>query len=420
MTAVESVRAAGQAALVAAGILRTVPDEQVRVALESAADLLIGATNSVLDANAEDVAAARAAGMSSGLLDRLRLDPARIADAQGQLRELAITPPVDRLRFLRDLPEGGRVYERRVPVGVIGATYEARPAVTLDVAGQVLRARSAAILRTGSAALGTATRLVDDVLAPALRAGDLPADAVALIREPGHEAAEALVTQPDLIPLVIVRGSGETTRTLATLGATAGVRVLSHADGGAVLYADVSAAGETLASLIRTGVDRLGVCNRLNLLLIHQARWEEFTAMAATVLAAVGVRALLPPHDLPLGHEWALDAGRQATVTVAPVEGPAQAAALASGQTSGIAATVVTEDAAAAAAFLEAWDGTGGFWNATTRLLDGHRLLGVPETGINLDRVPGPRGPVTFSDLTLRQFVVLPDSDHAVAETLRT
>jgi glutamate-5-semialdehyde dehydrogenase len=228
------------------------------------------------------------------------------------------------------------------------------------------------------------------------------------VREPGHAAAEALVGLPDLVPLVIVRGSGATTRRLTALGAAAGVRVLAHADGGGVLYADASADAGVLRGLVTAGIDRLGVCNRLNLLLVHSARWEELSSLAAEALAAAGVRAVLPPHELPLGHEWALDGGNEATVTVAPVDGPAQAAALASRETSGIAATVCAQDEDAAVAFLSAWDGTGGFWNTTTRLLDGYRLLGVPETGISVDRVPGPRGPVTFPDLALRQFVVLP------------
>lgn len=416
--AVAAVREVAAAAASAAVRLRTAPDEQVDRALRAAAAHLDEAVDGVLDANAEDVAAARSGGMSDVLLDRLRLDAGRLEGASAQLLELAATEPAPRLAYVRELADGSRVYERRVPVGVIGATYEARPAVTLDIAGQVLRARSAGVLRTGSAALRSAVRLVDDVVAPALAEAGLPAGAVGLVREPGHATAEALVTQPDLVPLVIVRGSGNTTRRLGALGAAAGVRVLAHADGGGVLYADVSADPDRLRALVRAGVDRLGVCNRLNLLLVHRDRWEELSDLAARELDTAGVHAQLPPHDLPLGHEWALDDGREATVTLQPVDGPLEAAAVASRETSGIAATVVTEDAAAALAFLGAWDGTGGFWNTTTRLLDGYKLLGVPETGISVDRVPGPRGPVTFPDLTLRQFVVLPPGGDELAGPL--
>jgi glutamate-5-semialdehyde dehydrogenase len=97
-------------------------------------------------------------------------------------------------------------------------------------------------------------------------------------------------------------------------------------------------------------------------------------------------------------------------VTVAPADGPAQAAAIANTETSGLAASVVTTDPDAAREFLDAYAGTGAFWNASTRLLDGFRLRGVPETGINVDHVPGPRGPVTFEDLYLRQYVVTPSA----------
>jgi glutamate-5-semialdehyde dehydrogenase len=128
------------------------------------------------------------------------------------------------------------------------------------------------------------------------------------------------------------------------------------------------------------------------------------------LLAEHGLRASLPPHDHALGHEWALDDGHEATVTVAPAEGPADAAAIANRETSGLAAAIATADEAAARAFLDTYAGTGAFWNATTRLLDGVKLRRVPETGINVDHVPGPRGPVVFTDLCLRQYVVVPAS----------
>ena len=128
-----------------------------------------------------------------------------------------------------------------MPVGVIGAVFEARPNVTIDVASQVLKARSAAVLRTGAAALGSATALVELVIAPSLRENGVPAEAVQLVPTPGHAGADALVGLPDLVPLVVVRGSGEVTRRLSALGAAAGTRVLAHADGGGVLYLDASA-----------------------------------------------------------------------------------------------------------------------------------------------------------------------------------
>jgi glutamate-5-semialdehyde dehydrogenase len=162
-------------------------------------------------------------------------------------------------------------------------------------------------------------------------------------------------------------------------------------------------------SLVESSLDRLGVCNRLNLLLVHPSRWDELVPRLTELLDRIGISVSMPPHAHPLGHEWALDAGHEATVTLAPADGPRAAAVLANDETSGLAAAIVTEDDAAAAEFIGAYAGTGAFWNASTRLLDGFKLFSVPETGINIDAVPGPRGPVTFRDLYLRQFVVTPD-----------
>jgi glutamate-5-semialdehyde dehydrogenase len=171
---------------------------------------------------------------------------------------------------------------------------------------------------------------------------------------------------------------------------------MAHADGGGVLYLDEAADASLAEQLIEASLDRLGVCNRLNLLLVHPDRWDSLVPLTLTLLNRLGIAASLPPHAHPLGHEWALDAGHEATVTIAPADGAY------------VAAAIVTADQAAAAEFLGAYAGTGAFWNATTRLLDGFKLLSVPETGINIDAVPGPRGPVTFRDLYLRQFVVTP------------
>ena len=264
------------------------------------------------------------------------------------------------------------------------------------------------MLRTGSAGLRSAIALADEVIAPALAKAGLDPEAIQLVRVPGQAAAYALVREPRLIPLVILRGSGASTRALAAEGAAHGVRTLAHADGGGVLYIHSSSQRSVASALIDASLDRLGVCNRLNLLLLDRQLWDAWLPEITAQLGRLGIAASLPPHDHPLGHEWALDSEREATVTIAPATGPGEAAAIANDETSGLAAGIAATDAEAAAEFLGAYTGTGAFWNATTRLLDGFKLLQVPETGINIDAVPGPRGPVTFRDLVLRQFVVTP------------
>jgi glutamate-5-semialdehyde dehydrogenase len=403
-----AVEDAARAARDTVADLASVPDRQLDHALRAMAEHLGLHAADVLAANAEDMRAARAGGVRDALADRLRLDDARLSGIAGQLRALADIPAEPSRRAIRDLPGGLRLEECRRPVGVIGANFEARPNVVVDIASQFVKSRNAGVLRTGSAAIRSAIALADQVIAPALSQAGLDSAMIQLIRAPGQDSARALVRQPGLIPLVILRGSGDSTRSLAADAARHGVRTMAHADGGAVLYLDAAAETAMAETLVEASLDRLGVCNRLNLLLVHPARWDELVPLLVKLLDRLSIAAALPPHTLPLGHEWALDAGHEATVTIAPADGPRAAAVLANIETSGLAAAIVTQDRAAAAEFLGAYAGTGAFWNATTRLLDGFKLLSMPETGINIDTVPGPRGPVTFRDLHLRQFVVTP------------
>ncbi|HUY50460.1 MAG TPA: aldehyde dehydrogenase family protein [Streptosporangiaceae bacterium] len=409
----KAVIACGEAARDGAASLARATDEVINQALRGMAALLTGQAPRILAANAADMADGEAAGLGRGLLDRLRLDAGRIEDMARQIGLLADAPFPAELSPISELPGGPssgrlRLAERRVPVGVIGANFEARPNVTIDIASQLLKSRNAGVLRTGGAALRSAAALADQVIAPAAERAGLDPGALQLVRSADREAAVELVRQPGLIPLVILRGSGETTRSLAAEAAKRGVRTLAHADGGGVLYLDRGADPAMATRIITESLDRLGVCNRLNLLLICSDVWPQLLRTALEAMEALGVAPSLPPHEHPLGQEWALEAGNEATVTVAPADSPAAAAEVANSCTSGLAAGIVTADPAAAREFLGAYRGTGAFWNASTRLLDGFKLRGIPETGINVDHVPGPRGPVTFHDLCLRQYVIVP------------
>jgi glutamate-5-semialdehyde dehydrogenase len=407
--AAAAVIAAGQAANAGADPLRAMPAEGLDDALRAIAAHLVKSAAVVIDANADDVRRATADGLGDAFVDRLTLDAERVEAMADQLRALADVPAEPTRSYVRDLPGGLVLQEWRRPVGVIGANFEARPNVVIDVASQLIKSRNAGVLRTGSSAITSAAVLVDDVIGSAMAESGLDPAAIQLLRVPGHDTAVALVRQPRLIPLVILRGSGDSTRALAREAALHGVRTLAHADGGAVIYVDKSADAELALRIIERSLDRLGVCNRLNLLLVHRAVWEQ-TVPAVTALAdRLGIAVSLPPHAHSLGHEWALDAGAEATITLAVAESAVDAADVANRETSGLAAAIVAADADAARRFLDTYAGTGAFWNATPRLLDGFKLLSVPETGINTDVVPGPRGPVTFRDLYLRQYAVVPE-----------
>jgi len=406
--AAAAVAAAGAAAQAAAGRLRQMPADGLDETLRGMAARLREREAAVVAANAEDVRAARAGGLASAFVDRLTLDAARVAGMAGQLETLADVAAEPDRTVVRDLEDGLELQQWRRPVGVIGANFEARPNVVVDIASQLIKSRNAGVLRTGSSAIRSAGVLIDEVVGPAMAAGGLDPAAIQLLREPGRESAFALVREPGLIPLVILRGSGESTRALAREAALHGVRTLAHADGGAVIYLDRSADEDLALRLIERSLDRLGVCNRLNLLLVQQESWDAMLPVVTTLTERLGVAVSLPPHRHPLGLEWALQPGSEATITMAPAAGAEDAAAIANRETSGLAACVVAADGAAASRFLDAYAGTRAFWNATPRLLDGFKLLHLPETGINIDAVPGPRGPVTFRDLYLRQYAVVP------------
>jgi glutamate-5-semialdehyde dehydrogenase len=264
-----------------------------------------------------------------------------------------------------------------------------------------LKSLNGAVLRTGGAALRTVTVLVDDVLRPALADAGLPPGAVGLVRTPEHEGAHALVSLPHVLPLVILRGSGETTALLEREAAQHGVRTLAHAEGGGVLYLHRAADPDKARAIVSASLDRLGVCNRLNLLLC-----DDPSLVPEEVLRELGIAVREPGR---LGHEWANDPEHVASVTVHAVSGPDEAARIANEETSGLAAAIVTEDADVAREFLDGYRGTAAFWHAPTRFTDGFALTGAPETGINVGWTPGPRGPVTYRDLWLRQYRVVGD-----------
>ena len=210
--AAAAVAAAGRAALAAAGQLRQMPADGLDAALRAIAARLRERSAEVIAANADDVRAARSEGLAAAFVDRLRLDQARIEAMADQLRALAeVAAEPDHAR-VRDLQDGLELQEWRRPVGVIGANFEARPNVVVDVASQLIKSRNAGVLRTGSSAIGSAGVLVDEVVGPAMAGAGLDPAVIQLLRAPGRQTAFALVRQPALIPLVILRGSGESTR----------------------------------------------------------------------------------------------------------------------------------------------------------------------------------------------------------------
>jgi glutamate-5-semialdehyde dehydrogenase len=173
-----------------------------------------------------------------------------------------------------------------------------------------------------------------------------------------------------------------------------------------VLYIHAEASRQKVLSIAAASLDRLGVCNRLNLCLVDRGA----AGLVPDLLELFASRGIEVRDEL--GREWANDPN-PSQVTVCHVESLEEAVRVANEETSGLAAGIVTEDPVAAQAFLDGCRGTAAFWNATTRFTDGFALTGAPETGINVDWTPGPRGPVTYRDLWLRQYRVVGDGTQA-------
>ena len=423
MSATHDLRALVEAeALAARRAAAALTDAAVEAALTEAAALVRDRSAAILRANEADVAAAQGR-LDAGMVDRLRLDAGRVGAMALQVAATATLPPLDREAAAWTLDNGLRVSERRIPIGVVGANFEARPNVALDVAAQLLKSLNAGVLRTGGAALRTVTVIVDEVVRPALERAGLPPGAIGLVRSDDREGARILVSLPKLVRLVVLRGSGETTAALARLAAEHGVRTLAHAEGGGVLYIHRDADPAMALALADNSLDRLGVCNRLNLALVDAARTDVIPGLLeifrrrnldvrgterARALAGAGVA----PLDRPLGHDWTSDPDRVSTVTLDIVGSLDEAVGIANDETSGLAAAIVTSDEVAAYRFLDTYRGTTAYWQAPTRFTDGFALTGAPETGINVDWTPGPRGPVTYRDLWLRQYRVIGDGSQ--------
>ena len=252
-------------------------------ALHALADALVAATDRIVSANAEDLARGRESGMAAGLLDRLALDPQRIVAIADALRELAALPdPVGEVVRGSTLPNGLRLRQVRVPMGVVGMIYEARPNVTVDAAGLALKSGNAVILRGGSAA-ASSNAVIVEVLAEALESRDLPGALVQSIDAWGREGAVALMRARGLVDVLVPRGGADLIRTVVREST---VPVIETGVGNVHVYVDESAdLAVALPILLNAKTQRVGVCNAAETLLVHQAVADEFLPVAIAMLA---------------------------------------------------------------------------------------------------------------------------------------
>jgi len=378
-------------------------------ALESMADALSAATADVLAGNAEDVAAARAAGTPDAALDRLRLAEDRIGGMARGLRDLAgLADPVGEVVRGSTLANGLQLRQVRVPFGVVGIIYEGRPDVTADAAGICLKSGNAVLLR-GSSSAALSNRAVVAALRDGVASAGLPADAVQSVPGEGHEGAKALMRARGLVDVLVPRGGAGLIRSVVEEST---VPVIETGVGNCHVYVDRAADLDmALAIVLNAKVQRPSVCNAAESLLVHADVADDFLPRVVTALQDAGVtvhgdeRFAALAEVVPATEE---DWGREyLSLDIAAAVVPDLDAAVRHIRTwsSGHTEAIVTDSQEAARRFTASVDSAAVMVNASTRFTDGAQFGFGAEIGISTQKLHA-RGPMGLAEMTSTTYVV--------------
>ena len=381
-------------------------------ALESMADALSAATADVLAGNAEDVAAARAAGTPDAALDRLRLAEDRIGGMARGLRDLVgLADPVGEVVRGSTLANGLQLRQVRVPFGVVGIIYEGRPDVTADAAGICLKSGNAVLLR-GSSSAALSNRAVVAALRDGVASAGLPADAVQSVPGEGHEGAKALMRARGLVDVLVPRGGAGLIRSVVEEST---VPVIETGVGNCHVYVDRAADLDmALAIVLNAKVQRPSVCNAAESLLVHADVADDFLPRVVTALQDAGVtvhgdeRFAALAEVVPATEE---DWGREyLSLDIAAAVVPDLDAAVRHIRTwsSGHTEAIVTDSQEAARRFTASVDSAAVMVNASTRFTDGGEFGFGAEIGISTQKLHA-RGPLGLPELTSSKYVVIGD-----------
>lgn len=416
----------GQAARTASRQLAVLPTARKNAALHAIADALEAHAAEVLAANAEDLAAGRAKGLSDALLDRLLLNEKRLAALAADTRHVATLPdPVGVEYDSRVLPNpqgasgtGMRLCKRRIPIGVIGVIYEARPNVTVDVATLCLKAGNASILRGGSETLRSNLALVQAIRSALERAG-LPADAVQYIADPDRALVTELLRLDQYVDMIIPRGGAglhRLCREQATIPVITGGIGICH------IFVDASADLVRAVDIVENAkVQRPSVCNALDTVLVHRAAAERFLPAMAERLAKSGVELRATPDALALlqaantsakvvpagpddfDTEWlALILG------VKIVDSLDEAIAHIHAHSTEHSDSILTDDLRNARRFVDEINSAAVYVNASTRFTDGGQFGLGAEVAVSTQKLHA-RGPMGLEELTTYKWIGIGD-----------
>ena len=389
-------------------------------ALEAIAAALVERTPEILAANALDMEAGREAGLSPALLDRLRLDAARVqAMADGAREIAALEDPVGETIEARDRPNGLRIRKVRVPLGVIAVVYEARPNVTIDAAALALKSGNAIVLR-GSSSAAHSNAILAAVASEAATAAGLPEGALSLVAGGGREELAELATQEGVVDLIIPRG-GEGLK--AALSAVATVPVIYAASGNCHVYVHADADLEAARAIILNAkTQRPGVCNAAETLLVHRDAAAAFLPGTLRALQEAGVELRVDARAQALAGELAGSLVEAAdadwdteflalVLAVGVVDSEQEAIDHINAHGSGHSEAIITTDPAAGEAFQLGVDAACVYVNASTRFTDGFEFGMGAEIGNSTQKLHA-RGPIGLRELCTYKYLV--DGDGQV------
>ncbi|ONK14308.1 glutamate-5-semialdehyde dehydrogenase [Streptomyces sp. MP131-18] len=415
------VIATARRARAAAAALAPLPRTARDAALEAVAGALTDRAAEIVEANAEDIARARAAGTSDAIVDRLTLTPQRIAAIAADVRDVVALPdPVGEVVRGSTLPNGLELRQVRVPLGVVGIIYEARPNVTVDAAALCLKSGNAVLLR-GSSSAYSSNEALAGVLRDAVESAGLPADAVQLVPGESRESVHELMRARGLVDVLIPRGGASLIQTVVREST---VPVIETGVGNCHVYIDELADLDMAVDiLVNSKAQRPSVCNAAETVLVHAGIADRFLPRALAALGEAGVTV----HGDEAWQKAGQDAGRGAGAEVVPATDadweteylsydiaaavvPSLDAAVTHIRrwTSGHTEAIVTRDTAAARRFVSLMDSAAVMVNASTRFTDGGQFGFGAEIGISTQKLHA-RGPMGLPELTSTTYVVTGD-----------
>lgn len=413
MTIQDYMRTLGQQARQASRCLAAASTAEKNAALQHLADAIRRERATLLAANAEDLAAARANGLETALLDRLTLSEKGVEQMAEGVEQVARLPdPIGEISDMKYRPSGIQVGKMRVPLGVIGIIYEARPNVTADAAALCLKSGNAAILRGGSEAIHC-NRAIARLIQESLAAAGLPAEAVQVVDTTDRAAVGELITLREFVDVIVPRGGKGL---IARLLAEARVPMIQHLDGNCHIYIDSAAdPAKALKILENAKTQRYGTCNTAESLLVARSAAAEQLPALAAMLTEKGVEirgcaetCALIGNAVPATEEDFLTEYLAPIISVKIVAGLDEAIAHINQYSSHHSEAIVTEHHPSAMRFLREVDSSSVMINASTRFADGFEYGLGAEIGISTDKIHA-RGPVGLEGLTSQKWIVLGD-----------